>query len=341
MNVSTKILSLCALTLAMGSCHKAKVATAEPAVLVKVQPVENATVTSGHSYSGTVEESEGSTLSFAAVGTVRSINVKAGDRVAQGQLIGTLDDTNLRNAYDIAKAALNQAQDAYDRFKLLHDAQALPDIKWVEAQNALSSAKSAEAIARKALDDAKLYSPRSGYVAEKMAETGMNVAPGIPVVKVVDIDPVKVAISIPENEIADMAEGAKAAITVGALGGKQYEGSLAEKGVTANILSRSYDVKFKVANPERELLPGMICEVSVENATPRSVVVVPAEAVLLDAENQNFVWIAKDGAAHKRIVGVGGLTPSTRIIISSGLAAGDSVIVAGQQKVSDGTPVRF
>lgn len=339
MNVSAKILSLCVLALAASSCSKEKTATVESAVKVKTMAVESTSLTSGRTYSGTVEESDGTTLSFAAIGTIRNINVKVGDRVAKGQLVGSLDDSSLRNAYDIAQATLNQAQDAYNRFKLLHDAKALPDIKWVEAQNALSQAQSAAAIAKKALSDANLYAAQSGYVAEKMADAGMNVAPGMPVVRIVDIDPVNVSISIPENEIADVSKSASANIVVSALGGKSFVGALTEKSVTANPLSRSYYVKFKVANPGGELLPGMICDVAMTSDSARTVMVVPVDAVLLDANNQNFVWLAKNGEAHKQIVGVSGMTAGTRLIVDSGLAAGDSVIVSGQQKVSEGTKI--
>lgn len=295
--------------------------------------------TTGRSYSGTVEESSGTVLSFSTAGTIRQMHVSVGDHVAKGQLIASLDPSNLRHAYEIAVATLNQTQDAYNRMKQLHDANALPDIKWVEMQNALSQAQNAAAIAKKGLQDANLYAPVSGYISEKMADAGMNVAPGIPVVKVVDITPVKVSISIPENEIAGIADNAKAQITVDAIGGKRFNGQLKEKSVTANPLSRSYDVKFEVGNPAGELLPGMICNVAMALDSAECVLSLPSDAVLLDADNRNFVWLATGGKAEKRIVTVDGMTSGTRIIISSGLAVGDFVIVSGQQKVSQGTRV--
>lgn len=339
MNVSTKITSACLMSLLMTSCHKEKAATVQEPLRVDIMAVGTTEVTQGRTYSGTVEESTGTALSFATAGTINTVNVNVGDRVAKGQLIATVDGSSLQNAYAITQATLNQAQDTYNRMKQLHEANALPDIKWVEAQNALKSAQSAAAIARKGLSDASLYAPQSGYVSQKYMDAGMNVAPGVPVVKIVDISKVKVSIPVPENEIASVSDNASATITVGALGGKQFTGRLVEKGVSANSLSRTYSVKFEVDNTSGDLLPGMVCDVAIDNAQSHQALTLPIDAVLLDADNQNFVWIADEGKARKQIVKVGGFTSGTQLIINEGLEQGDSVIVKGQQKVSNGTPV--
>lgn len=338
MNVSTKLAGII-LIAALCACSRSPKPTQAPPTRVKAEAVQQSLQRSGRSYSGTIEESSGSVLSFSVAGTISQMNVNVGDRVARGQVIATVDASSLRHAYDIALSTLDQAQDAYNRMKQLHDAAALPDMKWVEVQNALRSARNAAAIAKKALGDATLTAPAAGYVSEKIADAGMNVAPGMPVVKIVDITPVKAAVSVPENEIAGIPAGASALITVGAVGAKEFSGKLTEKGVAANPLSRSYDVKFEVANPDGELLPGMICDVTLQADSAENVLTVPADAVLLDADNRNFVWLSADGKADKRIVATDGMTAGSRIIITSGLAPGDSVIVSGQQKVSQGTRV--
>lgn len=339
MNVSTKLVVACALLASLTACDKGKKATVQDPVRVKVESVDSTSVAGSRTYSGTVEESSGTVLSFAAVGTIQQLNVNVGDRVSRGQLIGTLDAASLQNAYDIANSTLASALDAYNRMKQLHDAQALPDMKWVEVQNALKQAQSAANIARHALNDARLYAPTSGYVSERPADVGMNAAPGIPVVKIVDINPVKVSVPVPENQISSISDGSAAMVTVSALGGETFEGKLTEKGVAASPLSRSYAVKYTVPNPDGKLLPGMICDVTLESAPGTRELTVPIDAVLLDADNQQFVWLVVDGKAQKRNVEVDGLTSGTRLAIKSGLSQGEQVIVAGQQKVSTGTPV--
>ncbi len=295
-------------------------------------------VEQGYTYSGTVEEESGTVVSFSAAGTIKTLLVSEGDRVSKGQLIATLDDGSLRSAYSIAEATLKQAKDAYERMKLLHDSNSLPDIKWVEIQSKLSQAESAAKIARIALDDAKLYAPVTGVVSEKMASVGQTIAPGMPVVKIVDIRSVKVTISIPENEVSQFSDGDRAIITTKAAPGEVYNGTLVEKGVAANPLSRSYSVKYKVDNAAGRLLPGMICEAMIDNGSTAEGVILPVSAVLLAADNSHFVWLDSAGVACKRTVHPGAMLPQG-IVIESGLAGGDKVIVAGMDKVSRGTNV--
>lgn len=335
-----RLLSLTVIIGSLVSCgHDSKDnRQARPAVRVKTVTVAGYGVTDRSSYSGTVEEGSGTSVSFATAGTIRTLGVSEGDHVRKGQLIGTLDDGSLRNAYDIAKATLEQARDAYNRMKILHESNSLPDIKWVDVQSKLSQAQSAAEIAKIALEDAKLYSPVSGVVAEKMASVGQNVAPGIPVVRIVDINSVKVAISIPENEVSGFADGMKAAITTQANPGAVYTGRLVEKGINANPLSRSYMVKFHVDNPGGKLLPGMICDVTMDKTSTAHGMILPVSAVLLAADNSNFVWLDSAGVAVKRVVTVSEMLPEG-VVIDSGLSGGEKVIVAGMGKVSKGMKV--
>ncbi len=307
-------------------------------VRVKTMTVASDGVEKNFTYSGTVEEGSGTTVSFSAAGTIRTLNVAEGDRVSKGQLIGTLDDASLRNAYDIARSTLAQAEDAYDRMKILHDSNSLPDIKWVDVQSKLSQARSAAEIARIALDDARLYAPVAGVISEKSASVGQTVAPGIPVVKIVDISSVKVGISVPESEIGGFAIGSEASITTGVPSAETYSGTLVEKAVSANPLSRSYWVKYQVDNRDGRLLPGMICDVAVDNSSTVEGIILPVSAVLLAADNTNFVWLDSAGTACKREVIPGAMIPEG-ILISSGLTGGDRVITAGMDKVSRGTKV--
>lgn len=76
----------------------------------------------------------------------------------------------------------------------------------------------------------------------------------MPVVKLVTIHQVKVKVAVPENEIAQVRIGQTARIMVPALDNRVFEGSIIEKGVAANALSRSYEVKVLVDNPEQVLM---------------------------------------------------------------------------------------
>ena len=106
--------------LMLGSCNeKSGQETTVKAVKVKTMMAQLTATGSSQGYSGTIEEQNGSSLSFASVGTLRSVNVSEGQMVRQGQLLATIDETSLQSAYEAALAAKEQALDAEERMKLL------------------------------------------------------------------------------------------------------------------------------------------------------------------------------------------------------------------------------
>lgn len=309
-------------------------------VRVKAMTVTTDTPAGSNQYSGTVEEENGTSLSFATAGTVQTMHVHLGQRVSAGQLIATLDPLSLQSSYNAARATLEQAEDAYRRMKELHDKGSLPEIKWVEVQSQVEQARSMEQIAAKSLRDSKLYAPYAGVVAEKDVEVGQNVMPGVPVVRLVSTSGLKVKIAVPESEITAVAIGQKATVGVSALGGKTFAAVVVEKGVVAHSLSRSYEVKLRIEGSERDLMPGMVTDVTLAPATAdeSAVCVVPARIVQLDEHNATFVWTVVHGKAHKTVIDCGEYY-ADGVVVLKGLQAGDTVLVEGQQKVCEGTEV--
>lgn len=346
------------------SCGKTKKEETLQPVKVKTETVGEDLASNEESYTGTVEEMSGVSLSFTVGGTLKQLNVDEGQMVAKGQLIGVTDGQDARNSLEMtqanvesARSAYKQALDAYNRMKMIHDKGSLADIKWVEAQSDLERAKSAleaaeaqSRIARKSVGDTRLFAPFGGYIIKKNVEIGQTVSPGMPIVNLVQIDNVKVKISIPESEVSSIHNGTTVSIRVDALGGRQYTGRITEKNINGNALSHTYEVKAVVANGDHKLLPGMIAEVQVkgarstsDNGNPSthgtlSAIVLPAGIIQLNDDNRTFVWLAVNGKAEKRFV-VTGDNVGDKIAILGGLQSGDKVIIQGQQKVSSGMAV--
>jgi RND family efflux transporter MFP subunit len=293
-------------------------------------------------WSGTLEAGASTTLSFAVPGTVTKVLVAEGDRVRQGQLIATVGSESLVNAAKIADATLGEARDAYARLKKLHDANALTDMKWVEVQEKLKQAEAAAAIAHKELRDANLYAPIAGLVSAKPVDAGQNVAPGMPVVELVDLATIKAKITVSERQMAAIPDDATATVSVGP--SVSFKARLAEKGVTANPLSRNYTVTFVAPNPDGALRPGMICDVTLDaptsaQASPKSAdIILPPQAVVLNWDNSTAVWLSRGGTATRVPVTVGSVD-SRGVVITQGLQPTDSVVVSGQQKLSEGQKI--
>lgn len=298
----------------------------------------------GKVYSGTVDSDQSSIVSFSVPGTITKLYVKVGQKVGKGQLLAQVKSESLVDASNIAQAELEEARDAYQRMKKLHDANALPDIKWVEVQSKLKQAENAAALGRRAVGDASLHSPIAGYVSEKLSDEGQTVIAAQPVMRIVNIDDMQIAISVSEDEISDFGDDCMAAVTFDALDSLEVKGRLSRKGVVADPLTRSYTVKFGIPNPDGKILPGMIGSVKVfkdkeEGTKSRDAsFILPSQAVLLASDNRQFVWMVKDGRAVRKFVTADEFS-SDGVLVKNGLSRGDSVIVAGMQKVSTGTEV--
>ena len=341
---------LTVLLVALSSCGSKQANNVQKPVRVKVQEVGAVQVNGENAYSGIVEEESGVSLSFPVAGTVQTMAVDQGQMVSRGQLVATINATDqtgaLQSAHAVtqqARQAYRQALDTYNRSKGLHKSGVISDSKWVQAQTTLAEAREAvassaalESIARKGTGDTRLTTPFSGYISEKAADVGQNVLPGVMVAKLVHIDRVKISISVPEDEVNQMQVGEMMMVHCDAVGGAAFYGKVIEKGVTADPLSRTYDVKLLVNNPDHKLLPGMICQVYSRFSRGQMSVFVPAKVVQINPDNKMFVWIVKNGRATKRYINFLSDT-SQGVRVNGGLEPGDQLIVEGQQKVSEGT----
>ena len=333
-----------AAALLVTSCGKGKESYKVEPLRVRTETVSPGTSSVCMHYVGKVEEESSTPVSFTGSGCVTKVYVEEGQHVSKGQLIAEMDPTQCQNALEAAKAMLSQAQDARDRMEVLYESQSIPEIDWVNVNTKLRTAQSSYQMASKALADCRLTAPCSGIIGKKQMESGMTALPSQPVCTILDITRVKVKIAVPEKEIVlfspGMGKGQGATITAEALGGKTFHSAQFVRSVQGEALTHTYDVRFSLANPDGELLPGMVVSVALPltDGAEHPALTLPLRAIQQNTDGQHFVWIRKDGKAHRQFVQAGQLQ-GDRIVIPSGLSEGDEVIVEGYQKVSEGSEV--
>lgn len=326
-----------ALLLAGGCSSSGNTPAAEP-LRVGTLVVESRADINAGIYVGVVEEENSAVLSFPVAGTVARIFVDEGDRVRKGDPVAELDPTSARQTFEAAKAAFEQARDACERLRQLYEAKSLPEIQWIEAQTKLRQAESAYAIAGKNLDDCRLVAPFSGVVGKRRMTAGETALPGAPVLTLLEIGRVKVRFSVPELEIASMAADSRVGVRVPALGDSVLMAGRLEKGAVANPAAHTYDVRAEIDNRGGMLLPGMVCHVSVVPAEAVEEIAVPVRAVQQAGSGSRFVWLVRGDSVVCHEVGVGRFVENG-IVVTSGLRAGDRIVVDGMQKIGQGSKV--
>jgi membrane fusion protein, multidrug efflux system len=324
----------------MTGCNRTEEPRQREPVRIKVQQAEFVDARERLTYSGTIEESETIPLSFSSVGTVSQVLVSEGDAVTKGQVLAKLDTTTFRGAYEMARAAEQQAQDAYNRLTQMHKNGNLPDVKYVEVETGLQQAKAAAAIARKNLDDCTLYATTDGVVGKRSVNPGMVTIPNITSITLVKIARVYAKVSIPENEIASIKKGEKAKVTIGALGALEYSGTVEEIGVLADPLAHTYGIKIGLQNTGLKIKPGMVCNVAIRDNDFYKRIIIQNCALQVDEHGKTFVFsIEKDrNRAIRKYVTTGKLF-NDGAEITDGLNEGDWVVIAGQQKLADNSLV--
>lgn len=325
------------------SCTGKKEQEAKAPIRVKTEVASTATSVNGQTYVGMVEEQEATAVSFTGMGVVKRVLVNEGQAVAKGQLIAEMDDTQARNLLSGAEAQMTQANDALERFKMLHDAGSLPEVQWVEIQSKVAQAKSQLDVAKKNLADCRLVAPVSGIIGKKMIGAGETALPSQAVVSILDISSVKVKVAIPEAEISGISGNTSSIIKVEAIG-SSFEGGRIEKGVQADALTHTYDIRINVANRERKLLPGMVASVSFgseKSEVKTEQLSMPVTAVQKKADGSLFVWtIEKDSTAHRTTITTGE-TLGNRIVVTTGISEGERIVTEGYQKLSENTKVIY
>ncbi len=309
---------------------------------VKTQVVSPGMVDNAQTYVGVVEEREATAVSFTGMGVVKRVLVREGQVVGKGQLIAEMDDTQGRNQLSGAEAQMMQTNDALERYKMLHDNGSLPEVQWVEILSKVAQAKSQLEVAKKNLADCRLVAPVSGVIGKKQIGAGETALPSQAVVSILDISAVKVKVAVPEAEVGCINAHTPTSILVEAINGS-YQGGRIEKGVQADALTHTYDIRINVANGNRKLLPGMVANVRFVSDGSQVIgsKMIPVTAVQKKADGSLFVWtVGKDSTAHRSTVTIG-QTQGNYICVIDGLNIGDRVATEGYQKLSEGTKVIY
>ncbi len=266
-----------------------------------------------------------------------------------------------------ARVDFERVEDEYQRNKYLYDHQSLPanDFHKIEAayltsqqrydmarEGSRSEEKKATegqahaaignlSEARKHVGDCQLKAPISGFVGMKKIDVGDTVSAGNPVFSVLDLDPVKVRVGIPEAEIGKVHEGARALVTIPSLVNRQFEGKVEAVGYSADSVSRTFTTKIAISNPAHVLRAGMISESRVYDSTMIDVLTVPAVAVIRDLRGlpSIYVYDATRQRVFARRVELGDLV-GDEVEIKSGLKSNEQIVVGGQQNVHEGSLVR-
>jgi RND family efflux transporter MFP subunit len=281
-------------------------------------------------------------------GKVAEVNFEVGDRVHTGDVLVRLDSTEIQAQLKQARAALAMAKANYEnalanleRTKSLFEQGAVSQQQLEAAQTMVATGSPDSAAAAVQLMEAQLAntiikSPAEGIVASRSVEVG-EMAGQMPVMTIVGIDKVKVQTNVTEGEVNKLKVGQKVTVIVSAVGEEPFTGTIATISPAADSLSSTFPISIEISNSEHKLKPGMFAEAKLVLETKEGVLVLPKQAVI-DSGDKKYVYVVKDNKAIQTEITTG-IEDDERVEIVSGLQAGDMIVLSGQNKLQNETPV--
>jgi len=290
------------------------------------------------------------------LGYLDAVLVDRGDKVTRGQLLALVRPSDLPDQLAAARSTLAQAQSStalartnYERAKQLAPEAVVSQQELQQAQSQFTSAEAAQQAAQAQiaavavrLGETRIASPLTGVVVQRRLDPGTLVGPpgGGAIVTVARVDTLRVFITVNERELAGVGVGKNAHVEVDALPGRTFSGKVVRLAPTLDPATRTLDAEVQLDNRAGELYPGMYGRGAIVVEVHPHMPVVPVGAVVL-TNRQAFAFVVDAGGdvVHRRALTLG-VDGGDWFEVKAGLHAGDEVVVAGSEGLSDGMKIR-
>jgi len=242
---------------------------------------------------------------------------------------------------DISRATYDQQKSQRDQMAEQH--QALIHLAQqnyatvANSQAAVDAAATQVALAKRNLGYTVVVSPMPGYVSDRPADVGEYVSPQQKVATVVNLNPLRVRIDIPEQAIPQVHPGESVSVSVSGYPDRSFAGRVARVSPNVTTSSRTLTIEADVENPKAELKPGQFATVRILLPQTEAAVLVPQRA-LRTISGSTYVFVIKNGHAEQRLVQPG-QTEGDLVELKSGVAAEEIIATSNVDQLSDGVAV--
>ena len=271
-------------------------------------------------------------------GRITRILVREGAEVGQGQGLFKIDDAELTAQVSRLEAQRDLADQALARTRRLVAENAASEAELEEAEARARSARADLELQQVRLERTNVRAPFAGIVGERFVSLGDYVTTSTPLVTLQTVDPQRAAFDVPERYAVELAVGQEVTFEVAAVPDHPFTGTVDFVDPRVQLPGRTIRVKAGVPNRQRLLQPGMFIEARLATETRPDAVLVPETAVV-QLDSGPVVWVVGEGGqAFRRSVELGIRQPGWAEILS-GLAAGETVITAGMERLFEGATV--
>lgn len=310
-------------------------------------PVQVAAIDTGYNNntivaSGLISTENEARLSFKIGGVIERILVEEGQQIREGQLLASLNSTEINAQTKQAALALAKAQRDYDRaFNLYKDS--------VITLEQFQNSKTGLEIAQQSLQEiqfnnkyASIYAPSDGFIIKKLLNTSEIAGPGTPVLVMGALDKTSkwvLRAGVADREWALVEKGDKAIITTDAFPGKSITASVSQKALAADMASGSYEIELAIDVKGLKPAVGMFGKAMISTSKSVKGFSIPYESLLEANGQKGFVFVTNDKKTVKRVEVIIASIDNNRVVISEGLSDYAFVIISGSPYLKDGASI--
>jgi RND family efflux transporter MFP subunit len=328
-------IAICALVIGLSSCNKStktdsKQATEIPNV--RIQQATERKVELTYELTATVQPDAKNSIAPSTPGRIRDILVEVGSHVTKGQKLVQMDVANLSNLE-------TQIDNVKRMFKRTQELFNVGGASQQDLDNAKLQLDVAQTNLKNLTENTFLLSPISGIVTARNYDNGDMYSGQMPVLTVMNINPLKLLINVSESYYTQVKIGMPVKVSFDVFENSNFQGKVNLIYPTIDDRTRTFAVEIRLSNNNNKIRPGMFARVTLEFGKAKRIVVSDQAIIKQSGSGARFVYVYNNGKVEYRQVEIGRRIDND-YEINSGLTAGEQIVIAGQSKLVDGSKVK-
>lgn len=293
------------------------------------------------SFQGTLETDQNIVMYPEIPALLKSVNVKEGQRVKKGDILAELSDSGMIDQLQQLEVQYALAKTTFERQKRLWEQQIGSEMQYLQAEAQFKSLQKSISQMQDQVAKTKISAPFDGIVDHILADEGSSLAPGMtPVVRIINLDQMKVSASIPEIHLPNIQRGSIVNVEVPVLS-RTFEANINTVGNFINPNNRTFRVEIALKNTDGRLKPNMTVQLYINDYNNSEAILIPSKNILENQKGENYVYklqpLSEEDKTYKAVktfVKLGKSSDNYTEVLE-GISSGDQLVEDGIRLVED------
>lgn len=287
---------------------------------------------------GRIETDQNVTISALSGGNITRIDVKRGQKVRKGQVLGAIDNDLILKGISELKSGLKLANTVFEKQSKLWEQQIGTELQYLQAKNSKESLEIRLESLNKQYDMTLFKSTIDGTIDEVYIKQGEVTAPGMPAFRIVNTSGYKLVSDVPEGYLSKVKVGNKVLINIPDLD-KSMESSVVNVSDVINTSTRTFRIEISLKGDIKNYKANMLAYIKIQDFKKENTITVPINLVERQ-EDKDYIFLANNNKVNKKEIKIGQIYKTNAEVID-GLKDGDKIIVTGYQDLVDGQTIKY